>query len=73
MYLYPMMLPCLFIAPSENRGRGVFTAEPLSGNLVVEISPVLVVSPDERALLEQTRLHDYIFEWGVDGKEVCVA
>jgi len=73
MYLYPMMLPCLFIAPSENRGRGVFTAEPLSGNLVVEISPVLVVSPDERALLEQTRLHDYIFEWGPDGKEVCVA
>ena len=73
MYLYHMMLPSLFIAPSENRGRGVFAAEPLTSNLIIEISPVLVVSKEERVLLEQTRLHDYIFEWGPDGSEACVA
>jgi hypothetical protein len=28
---------------------------------------------DERIILDQTRLHDYIFEWGADRSECCMA
>ncbi len=68
-----MILPILTIAPSENRGRGVFVSAPVAGNTVVEISPVLVMGPEDRQKLEQTLLFDYIFEWGDDNKGACVA
>jgi SET domain-containing protein len=31
------------------------------------------MSGDERKLLDQTLLHDYIFEWGPDSKQCCMA
>lgn len=68
-----MILPCLFVAPSQNRGRGVFTSEILDHRQVIEISPVLVVTAAERALMDKTRLHDYLFEWGNLGDAACVA
>jgi hypothetical protein len=61
------------VAPSENRGRGVFTSELLLEGQAIEISPVLVLSLEERKEVEKTRLHDYIFEWGNKGGEACVA
>ncbi|NCT93753.1 MAG: SET domain-containing protein [Chitinophagaceae bacterium] len=68
-----MILPCLTIAPSEERGRGVFTTESLATDTVIEISPVLVLAPEDRARVEQTVLFNYIFEWGADLKSACVA
>jgi uncharacterized protein len=68
-----MILPCLFIADSLNRGRGVFTSDPLKAGMVIEISPVIVMSSEERILLDQTLLHDYIFLWGKNESECCVA
>ncbi|MEJ7767507.1 MAG: SET domain-containing protein [Chitinophagaceae bacterium] len=68
-----MILPSLFIAPSGDRGRGVFTADRLSKKTVIEISPVLVLSRAERTLLDKTLLHDYIFEWGHDKEQCCMA
>jgi SET domain-containing protein len=59
-----MILPILFIAPSGKGGRGVFTSEPIPAGTVIEISPVLVFSANERKTVEQTFLFDYIFEWG---------
>ena len=40
-------------------------------NTIIEISPVIVMTAEERTLLDQTLLHDYIFEWGEDSKQ-CV-
>jgi SET domain-containing protein len=54
-------------------GRGVFTAENIEEGTTVEASPVIVMSRDERKLLDQTRLHDYIFEWGVKKDKCCMA
>lgn len=54
-------------------GRGVFTSEPISAGTTVEISPVIVMSAEERKLLDQTRLHDYIFEWGENKDQCCMA
>lgn len=68
-----MILPCLTIAPSDERGRGVFTTEALATDTVIEVSPVLVLAPEDRARVEQTVLFNYIFEWGTDLKSACVA
>jgi SET domain-containing protein len=54
-------------------GRGVFTSESLRKGDIVEIAPVLVMGEKERVLLDQTLLHDYIFEWGHDKKQCCMA
>ena len=68
-----MVLPCLFIGPTKRMGRGVFTSENVGKNSIVEIAPVLVMTKAERKLLDQTLLHDYIFEWGHDNKQCCMA
>ena len=68
-----MILPFLFIGPTAEMGRGIFTSEAISKGTVIEIAPVIVMSGEERKLLDQTLLHDYIFEWGDAGDQVCMA
>lgn len=68
-----MILPFLTIAPTPNMGRGVFTKEPISRGTIVELSPVIVMGPEDRQLLDRTSLHDYIFEWGEDRTRCCMA
>jgi hypothetical protein len=68
-----MILPFLFISSSRKKGRGVFTSEIIEAQTVIEISPVVVMSNNERILLDQTLLHDYIFEWGEKRNQCCVA
>ena len=67
------LLPWLHIKKSKARGRGVFTKEPIAEDTLVELAPVIVLSADERKLIDQTLLHDYIFEWGEERKDCCVA
>lgn len=68
-----MILQGLFIATSGNIGRGVFTSVDIAADTIIETSPVIVMSKDERKLLDQTLLHDYIFEWGTEKDQCCVA
>lgn len=68
-----MLQPSLFIAHTGSMGLGVFTSENIDEGKVVEISPVIVMSREERKLLDQTRLHDYIFEWGIKKNQCCMA
>ncbi|KIC89363.1 SET domain-containing protein [Flavihumibacter sp. ZG627] len=68
-----MILPSLFVAPTSSMGRGVFSSENIAAGTVVEQSPVIVMSTADRALLDQTILHDYIFEWGPDLNQCCMA
>jgi uncharacterized protein len=65
-----LQLDSLFISATENKGRGVFTKEKLAAETVIEIAPVLVMTLEERIHLDQTLLHDYIFEWG-EKKDQC--
>lgn len=69
--LNSMILPALFIATAGDMGRGVFTADDLPVGTIIEISPVVVMSQADRVLLDQTLLHDYIFEWGRN--QCCMA
>ena len=68
-----MLKPYLFIDRSRERGRGVFTRERIPAGIVIEISPVIVMSLDERQFLDKTLLHDYIFEWGKLRDKCCMA
>jgi SET domain-containing protein len=68
-----MILPILTIAPSPNRGRGVFATETIPMNTTIEIAPVIVLTKEHRVIVEQTLLYDYIFEWGEDHKLAAVA
>lgn len=54
-------------------GRGVFTTDDIEAQSVVEIAPVIVMNAEERKLLDQTTLYNYIFEWGANNDECCVA
>lgn len=73
IFLLPMIHPSLYIEKSDGKGRGVFTKDALPVGTIVEISPVIVMNTDERKLLDQTLLHDYIFEWGAKKDQCCVA
>ena len=64
-----MILPILVVAPSKERGRGIFASEPIEAQTILEISPVLVFSMTDRKKAEETLLYNYIFEWG-EGHEM---
>lgn len=59
-----MLQPYLFIAPTDKKGRGVFTQERIAANTIIEIAPTIVLSEKERKTIEKTKLHDYVFAWG---------
>ena len=63
----------VIILKSGEKGRGVFTNKALKKNLVIEIAPVIVMSKHDRGFLDQTLLHDYIFEWGQMQDQCCMA
>ena len=68
-----MLLPYLVIAPSENRGRGVFTTRNIPAGTVIEISPVIELNQKERKQIEGTKLYHYIFEWGISRRKAAMA
>src|SRR5574343_877733 len=68
-----MILPCLFIAPTDSMGRGVFSSEPIPANTIIEVAPVIVMGKEDRGLLDKTLLHDYIFEWDASRSQCCMA
>lgn len=68
-----MIQPYLSVAPSENRGRGVFTSKNIPAGTVIEVSPVLVLRPKDRKILEQTLLYYYVFEWGPTKRQAGMA
>lgn len=68
-----MIVPFLYIRQTGRMGKGVFTREQLDAGTLVECSPVIVLSAEERILLDKTLLHDYIFEWGPNKDQCCVA
>lgn len=68
-----MLKPYLFVDKTDSMGRGVYTAETIAPDTVVEVSPVIVMSADDRTYLDKTALHDYIFEWGALKDKCCMA
>jgi SET domain-containing protein len=63
----------LYIEFTEKKGRGVYTADAILEGVVIELSPVIVMKKEDRIHLDQTLLHDYIFEWGAEKNRCCMA
>ncbi len=68
-----MLKPYLFVDMTPDRGRGVFTRERIPAGTVIEVAPVIVMQKTDRQHLDQTLLHDYIFEWGKLKDKCCMA
>lgn len=65
----------IYIEQAGTKGNGVFTDTDLPADTVIEVSPVLVMKEEEREMLDQTLLHDYIFLWEPAGepRQCCMA
>ena len=63
----------IYVNELEKKGSGIFTKADLKKNTVIEIAPVIVMSKKDRSFLDQTLLHDYIFEWGDRRNQCCMA
>ena len=48
----------LYIKKADAKGRGVFTKEKINKDTIIEESPVIVMSAEDRLLLDKTLLHD---------------
>jgi len=68
-----MLKSYLYVDQARGRGRGVFTIERIPAGTVIEIAPVIVMDLSDREHLDKTLLHDYIFEWGKEKKQCCMA
>jgi uncharacterized protein len=68
-----MLKPYLYINQTVTKGKGVFSNERIASGTVIEISPVIVMSKEDRTHLDKTLLHDYIFEWGKKKDKCCMA
>lgn len=68
-----MIKPYLYIQKTKEKGRGVFTNEPIPAGTVIEVSPVLVLSNSDTGIVDKTKLHNYIFLWGVRETRSCIA
>lgn len=61
------------VRQTPQKGRGVFAVCDISANTMIELAPVIVMNNSDRQLLDRTLLHDYIFEWGENKKQCCMA
>lgn len=53
----------LYIAESQEKGRGVFAQEIICAGVTFERAPVIVLSPDEWIYVERTVLFNYCYDW----------
>jgi SET domain-containing protein len=68
-----MILPFIEVDRTEGMGKGVFARQAIGAGRIIETAPVIVMSEEERVFLDRTRLHDYIFEWGDNKDQCCMA
>lgn len=61
----------LEIRMTLRKGRGVFCTKALPADFLVEEAPVIVMPETDRTKINQTLLHDYIFEWHAGRQRGC--
>lgn len=60
------ILPHIYIAYTDEKGRGVFTALEIPVGSPIEICPLILIPADQSKLIDQTSLYDYYFIWDQD-------
>ena len=64
--------PDVTVGPSPGRGLGVFAGRGFAPNETIEVCPVIVLSEADARRLDDTRLNEYYFGWGMDGKQAGI-
>ncbi len=68
-----MHLPGLYIAHSPKRGRGVFSAQDIHPQDVIEICPLIFIPKNQLSRIHHSILHDYYFLWPGNEEAACIA
>ena len=68
-----MIHKALYIDFIEKKGKAVFADDDIPSDVIIEVSPVIVMKKEDRSHLDKTLLHDYIFEWGEQKDKCCMA
>jgi SET domain-containing protein len=63
----------LTIKESPGRGRGVFAARAFNPGDIIEVCPVIVLSPEDAHRLDPTALYSYYFGWSPDNTGGAIA
>jgi SET domain-containing protein len=66
-------MPGLYIMEDEVKGRGVYCSEDITEGSMIELCPILILSPQDTEKIHATALHDYYFIWDRDIKSSCIA
>jgi uncharacterized protein len=67
------LLEGIHVAGTKKMGRGVYTRNSIPEGEIIEVAPVIVMNAQDRIHLDKTLLHDYIFEWGEERNQCCMA
>jgi uncharacterized protein len=59
----PNRRAALIVKDFGHRGRGIIATEDIEPGQLIERSPVLIIPPAERAVLDQTIIFTYVFMW----------
>lgn len=63
----------LIIQESAGRGRGVFAGRAFQAHEIIEVCPVIALSKDDAAKLDDTYLYNYYFGWGAQNEGAAIA
>lgn len=58
----------LYLKKIKGKGRGVFCRELLIPNEVIEIAPLLIIPPIQKAWVDDSKLSDYFFTYRKNGE-----
>jgi hypothetical protein len=65
-------IPSIYIAESEERGRGVFTSESIDNEDIIEICPLIFIPKEQLPFLDKTIIYDYYFLMPDDSENACL-
>lgn len=68
-----MIFPFIEIKKSSKKGLGVFATENIEKDTLIEISSVIVLSPEDTKKIDGTHLYNYYFSWEEDQKSSAIA
>ncbi len=66
-------IPGLYFGSSNKEGIGVFTAQDIQDEDLIEICPLLFIPGDQRHLIDKTVFFNYYFIWPGDQFSICLA
>lgn len=68
-----MIFPFIEVKETKEKGLGIFATEDISIHTLIEVSPVIVLSPKDTLAIDKTHLYNYYFSWENDQKSSAIA